>query len=198
VSSARAYARGIETWIALLRGINVGGRNRLPMTELRALHERLGHEDVRTHLQTGNVVFRAREDDEQALARTLVTALDADLAITCTVILRSPAELAAVVAANPFADRIAGARGAATDAQAKALHVTFLDAPAARDAFADLDPASHAPDELVASGREVYLWCPGGYGRTKLTTTFLERRAGCAATDRNWNTVSALAAAAAG
>jgi uncharacterized protein (DUF1697 family) len=61
------------------------------------------------------------------------------------------------------------------------------------NAFAALDPAGHAPDELVMQGREVHLWCPGGYGRTRLTPAFLERRSRCAATDRGWNTVVALA-----
>jgi uncharacterized protein (DUF1697 family) len=150
-----------------------------------------GFSDVRTHLQSGNVVLGAKQRSERAVTAAVAAAIAEEHGIDCPVLARTPAQLAEVIATCPFAGRVA-----ATDA--KALHVTFLDAPPARDAFTDVDPAWHAPDELTVAGREVYLLCPGGYGRTKLTPAFLERRTGRVATDRNWNTVLALAELARG
>lgn len=158
------------------------------MPTLRSTLERHGFADVRTHLQSGNVVLRSKLRSETKLAATVAELLAADLDVQCPVVVRTPAQLDAVIAANPFADRLAAATGT------KAMHVTFLDRSPAPEAFADLDAGRYAPDELVAAGREVYLWCAGGYGRTKLTPALLERRTGCNATDRNWNTVLALAA----
>jgi uncharacterized protein (DUF1697 family) len=181
----------VQTWVALLRGVNVGGRNRLAMADLRAVHERLGHRDVRTHLQSGNVVFRA-PGDEAAVAGGIAQRLAADLGAEYPVVAER-ARLAAVVAANPFA---APARERGPDA-AKPLHVTFLDHPVPDGAF-DFDLPAGAPDELALGDRHVYLWCPRGYGRTRLTPAFFERRTGATATDRGWNTVVALAELTAG
>jgi uncharacterized protein (DUF1697 family) len=180
----------VQTWVALLRGVNVGGRNRLAMADLRAVHEALGHVDVRTYVQSGNVVFRRTPTDESLLAEQISHRLLADLGLACAVVVRSARDLSGVVAANPFADRIAA------DPGTKALHVTFLDGPAAGTvgaALAGVDPAAYAPDELLAGARHVYLWCPGGYGRTRLTPVLFERRTGATATDRGWTTVVALA-----
>ena len=196
------YPRLVQTWVALLRGVNVGGRNRLAMADLRAVHERLGHRDVRTHLQSGNVVFRA-PGDEAAVAGAIAQRLAADLGAQYPVVVRSASALAAVVAANPFAVRLAGA---GPDA-AKPLHVTFLDHPVpdapvpggpVPDGAFDFDLPAGAPDELALGDRHVYLWCPRGYGRTRLTPAFFERRTGATATDRGWSTVVALAELTAG
>ena len=174
----------------MLRGVNVGGRNRLAMADLRAVHQALGHVDVRTYLQSGNAVFRCPPIDESVVAEQISHRLLADLGLACPVVVRSAGDLAAVVSANPFADLVAAASAT------KALHVTFLDGPAAGTVsatLADVDPAAHAPDELLPGARHVYLWCPGGYGRTRLTPAWFERRTGATATDRGWATVVALA-----
>ncbi len=186
-SLAHRYARCIGTWIALLRGINLGNHNKIAMPPLRATLEAHGCTNVRTHLQSGNLVFGARERSEGAIVAKVAAALVEGHGIDCPVVVRTPKQWAQVIAQSPFADRVAA------DADKKTLHVTFLDAPPPADALADVDPAWHAPDELVVVGREVHLWCPGGYGRTKLTPAYLERRTGRVATDRNWNTVLALA-----
>lgn len=159
------------------------------MPALTATLEAAGFTDVRTYLQSGNVVLGSRLRSEVKVVDAVAAAVAAGHGIACPVVVRTPAQLDTVIAANPFADRCTAGDTAAL----KAMHVTFLDAPAPAAALADVDPAWHAPDELVAAGREVYLWCPGGYGRTKLTPAFLERRTKRTATDRNWNTVLALA-----
>jgi uncharacterized protein (DUF1697 family) len=194
-SLAHRYARRIGTWIVLLRGVNLGSHNQIAMPALRATLEAHGCTDVRTHLQSGNVVLGARERGEGAIVAKVGAALVEGHGIDCPVVVRTPRQWATAIAASPFADRVAGGEGGGADP--KAVHVTFLDAPPPPDALADVDPGWHAPDELVVIGREVHLWCPGGYGRTKLTPAYLERRTGRVATDRNWNTVLALAELAA-
>lgn len=172
-----------QTYVALLRGINLGGRNRIAMADLRALVAALGHEDVQTYLQSGNVVFRSADRSAQA-RRALEARIARDLGLAVTVLLRTKNDLTKLVARNPFAE---------SADEARALHVTFLaDAPHAGRAR-KLDPAQWSPDEFRLSGREVYLHCPNGYGRSKLSNAFFEQRLGVAATTRNWKTVTSLA-----
>jgi uncharacterized protein (DUF1697 family) len=166
------------------------------MPALRATLERHGFTDVRTHLQSGNVVLGAKQRSERSLTTAVAAAVAEGHGIECPVVARTPSQLATVIEGSPFTAPGGTDAGTDTSTDTKALHVTFLDAPPPANAFADVDAAWHAPDELVVKGREVYLHCPGGYGRTKLTPAFLERRTGCVATDRNWNTVLALAALA--
>jgi uncharacterized protein (DUF1697 family) len=168
--------------VALLRGINLGSRNKIAMGDLRAAFEALGAQDVQTYVQSGNVVF-----DPGAGTRPTAAALEErvaqDVGVRAPVLLRSAAELAEIVAENPFL-----ARGA----DPAALHVTFLAEAPAAELVEALDPQVGAPDELAVRSREVYVHCPGGYGRTKLTNAFLERRLRVVATTRNWRTVTAL------
>jgi uncharacterized protein (DUF1697 family) len=166
------------TYAALLRGINLGARNRVAMQDLRALVEELGGEDVRTYLQSGNVVFGGRALSADALAKGIREALGVD----AKVLLRSKAELAKIVRGNPF-----------PKADPATLHVTFLADAAGKARVKKLAEREFAPDELDVAGREVYLRCPNGYGRSKLSNAFLEKQLGVPATTRNWKTVKALA-----
>ena len=174
----------MPTYVALLRGINVGGHQKIRMSDLRTLMEGLGHEAVATYLQSGNAVFRSPRKGDAGLASALEKAIAGELGLTVTVLVRSAAELAGVVDGTPYGDR---------GADAKQLHVAFLSAAPTAAAVKKLDAAQFAPDELEVAGREVYLHYPNGYGRTKLTNAVLERRLGVAATTRNWRTVTALA-----
>ena len=167
----------------MLRGINVGGQNKVNMADLQALFVALGHSDVTTYIQSGNIIFTSPANSPSDLARGIEEQIARDLGLTVTVLLRTKDELAQVIEGNPFIRQ-------GTD-RAK-LHVTFLaDAP---------DPAlvrhvdvHHAePDEFRVLSREIYLHCPQGYGRTKLNNAFWERRLGVVATTRNWNTVTRL------
>ena len=175
---------GMPNYVALLRGINVGGHQKIRMSDLRGLMEGLGHESVQTYLQSGNAVFRTGRKSDASLAAAMEKAIAAELGLTVTVLVRSAAELAGVVDAMPY-----GGRGA----DAKQLHVAFLSAAPSAGAVKKLDAAQFAPDELEIAGREVYLHYPNGYGRTKLTNAVLERRLGVDATTRNWRTVTKLA-----
>jgi uncharacterized protein (DUF1697 family) len=172
----------MATYVAMLRGINVGGRAKVAMAELRQLFADLGHTDVQTYIQSGNVVFATRAARER-VAVDLEQRIGADLGVDVTVVLRTAQDLARIVAKNPFVGR---------GADPSTLHVTFLAGAAGSGAAGRLDAPDAGPDELIVAGRDVYLHCPNGYGRTKLNNTFIERRLGARATTRNWRTVTKL------
>ncbi|HET6683633.1 MAG TPA: DUF1697 domain-containing protein [Gaiella sp.] len=175
--------RRAQAFAALLRAVNLGSRNRVPMAELRALAERLGAEDVRTYVQSGNVVFRSSQAAD-VLAAELHEAIQERFGLDIAVVVRTGAQLAKIAARNPFAG---------PGVEDRTLHVAFLAETPSRARIRELDPGFAAPDVLRVVGRHVYLHYPNGYGRTKLTNTVLERRLGVAATTRNWRTVTALA-----
>lgn len=164
-------------YVALLRGVNVGGRGRLAMADLRACVSRLGHEDVATHIQSGNVVFSSATRSAETLAAALEEAVERDLGLRTAVMVRTLDQLAAVLAADPF-----------PGAEPAALHVGFL--RRAPEGVPDLTPPG--PDEARLLGSEVHLHYPGGMGRSKLTGAWLERRLGVPLTVRNRRVVGAL------
>lgn len=172
------------TYLALLRGVNVGG-NKLSMAELRELLAGLGHTGVRTHLQTGNAIFRTgrADDDRAALATTLASAITGRLGARTTVLLRTRDELAAVLAADPF-----GARGV----DPARRYLTFLDATPEPARVAALVPGYGAPDAYELGDRVVYVHCPDGYGRTKLSNAYFERALKVPATSRGLRVASRL------
>ncbi|HTZ09644.1 MAG TPA: DUF1697 domain-containing protein [Acidimicrobiales bacterium] len=170
--------------VAMLRAVNVGGRSRLAMAELRAVFADLGYGEVQTYVQSGNVVFDGA-GPAAGLTATIEAALAEALASPVNVLVRSHAQLAAVVDRNPLAG------GGRDDSR---LHVTFLAATPPAPRRTAIDPGAYAPDEFAVTGREVYLHCPGGYGRTKLTNAFFERALGVVATTRSLRTVTALVA----
>jgi uncharacterized protein (DUF1697 family) len=173
----------MNTFIALLRGINVGGKAMIPMPELRSLFASMGLEDVTTYIQSGNVVFSSPTGDAQALARAIEERIAEAVGLGTTVLLRTPAELAEIAESNPYLGR---------GADLSKLHVVFLSAPPEADAVAELDPARSPPDEFAVRGREIYLRLPNGAGRSKLTIDYFEKRLGVRATTRNWKTLTKL------
>jgi uncharacterized protein (DUF1697 family) len=171
--------------IALLRGVNVGGRSSLPMASLREVAGDLGYDDVRTYIQSGNLLCRTPKG-AATVERELQQAIAERCGVTTDVIVRTRAQLAKVVAGNPFL-----ARGA----DPKHLHVVFT-AAKAKVPLTDLE--RYAPEEVQAIGKELYLLLPNGAGRSKLAVD-LGRKAGAGVgTMRNWNTVRKLLAMADG
>jgi uncharacterized protein (DUF1697 family) len=166
----------------MLRAVNVGGRS-VSMKALQQLFVDLGHTDAVTYIQSGNVVFSGSAGDPEALAQAIKERIAEDLGVAAGVLLRTEPALAEVARSNPFL---------AAGADPKFLHVTFLATEVAPERVGGLDGAAFEPDEFSVVGREVYLHCPGGYGRTKLNNAFWERRLGVAATTRNWRTVTTL------
>ena len=166
-------------WVALLRGINVGGRNRVPMAELRVVFEQAGLRSVSSYIQSGNVLFTGEVAGRDALSRRLEQAVRDAFGVSSPVVLRTAAELARITASPPF--------GPGTSQ----THVAFLDGePRDRGALESFDAA---PDRFELVGTEVYLLYPNGVHGSRLTGALLERRLDVTATLRNWRTVTKLA-----
>lgn len=165
--------------VALVRGINVGGAGKLPMAELREIVAGAGHDEVRTYIQSGNVVFRSQIRDMPFVADALRAAIREATDLDPEVHVRTLDELGEVVDANPFTDR-------ARDP--KQLHVTFLAEAPGR---VDLDPATFEPEAWAHGDRVTYLYLPDGIGRSKLAAQ-LARHGGATGTSRNWRTVTTL------
>ncbi|MGW7425556.1 DUF1697 domain-containing protein [Streptomyces sp. NPDC054813] len=172
-------------YAALLRGINVGGRKRLPMAELRALMTGLGYASVQTYLQSGQAVFADVRGDTESLAAELAGAIEERFGFPVDILVRDHAYLKATAGACPFP---------AAELEARQLHVTYFSAPVAPERFADLDPAAHLPEEFRLGDRALYLYAPDGLGRSKLAEALSRPRInkGLIATTRNWNTVVKL------
>jgi uncharacterized protein (DUF1697 family) len=180
-------------YVALLRGINVGRRNRVAMADLRQLAEALGHTDVGTYIQSGNVLFTSPGTDCGELADALEQAIARTLAVKSAVVVLSPADLAQVVADNPFPD----------EPDPRCLHAIFRRGDLDPDAVAAIAQAQQrarakgSGDEAIAVGRALFLRTPGGIGRSELAAQ-LARSSGVPAdgTARNWTTVTRLMALA--
>ena len=173
----------MTTYVALLRGVNVGGHAKIGMAALRKLIADLGHTEVRTYVQSGNVVFRSADERPTVLECAIEERIKQDLGVSTTVLLRSADEIARVAANNPFLER---------EDDAAKLHVAFLADEPDPDRAARFEPPPGQPEELALAGRELYLRYPNGSGRSKLNNAYIERRLGVAATNRNWNTVTKL------
>jgi uncharacterized protein (DUF1697 family) len=168
--------------IALLRGINLGARNRVSMPELRELLTGLGHEDVQTLLQSGNVVLTSEETGGQ-LEQALEQAIAGELGVESRVVVRTARELAGVVKRNPLAD-------VADDP--KRYQVSFLSAKPEAAVVRALKAADVAPEQVAVHGREIYAWHAEGIQRSPLAKLLTDRKLGVTATARNWSTVTKL------
>jgi uncharacterized protein (DUF1697 family) len=170
--------------ISLLRGVNLASHRRVRMDALRAVYESLGFEDVRTYLQSGNVVFRTAKASVPALARRLEDAIEQTFGFHSDVILRTPAEMRDVIARNPFANR--------QGIEPSRLLVTFLASEPGPEACAVVRNMPPAPEEVYIDGRELYVYYPNGMARPKISFVQLEKTLKTPATGRNWNTVMKL------
>jgi uncharacterized protein (DUF1697 family) len=172
------------TWVALLRGVNVSGKNMLPMKELEAALVGIGFTGVRTYIQSGNVLFSCRSGVEKTVIGQIETLLADEFGLKVPVVVRAVGDLRKVVGANPYAT---------AEADLTKLQIAFLGAAPEKAAVEKLDPKRSPPDRFEVRGREIYMECPNGFGRTKLTIDYFERVLGTTATARNWKTVNALA-----
>jgi uncharacterized protein (DUF1697 family) len=172
--------------VALLRGINVGGKNKLPMRDLAGMFVEGGCENVQTFIQSGNVVFQASGPVAARLPELISAEILKKFGYRTPVVLRTARELEEVVANNPFV------RAGAAEQIEDVLHVMFLaDMPGA-GAADGLDALRSAPDEFVVRGREIYLRLPNGVARSKLTNAWFDSKLKTISTGRNWRTVNKL------
>ncbi len=183
------------THVALLRGINVGGKNILPMKDLAAILEAAGCANVRTYIQSGNVVFSAPAGVLRKLPEQIAKAIEKRFGFKSPVILRSSDDLARTIRENPFLKT--GAKGTSaneTSVDEKWLSVYFLAALPEPKAVSDLDPNRSAPDVFHVREREIYLHLPNGMGRSKLTNAYFDSKLKTISTARNWATICKLLA----
>jgi uncharacterized protein (DUF1697 family) len=176
----------LTAYIAMLRGVNVGG-NTLKMEALRKACADIGLRDVKTYVQSGNIVFNSPSGAPK-LKQALKALVDAQTRLPVTVVIRSAAEMATIVTGNPFP----GQNGV----DVAKLHVTFLDKVPVKPARDRLDALAGSRDQYRLAGREIYLHCPLNYGETKLSNSAIEKALGVGATTRNWKTVTTLLAMA--
>jgi uncharacterized protein (DUF1697 family) len=168
-----------KPWVLLLRAVNLGPTNKVPMAQLRRTLADRGHADVRTYLQSGNVVLRSPLDAADLAERVRAQLADA-FGLHTDVIVRSAREITAVAGSNPFLER-------ASD-PARQLHVCFLADRPKPGEVAQLEQLPSGSEAVAVHGREVYLWCPDGIGRSPVFTR-LGRTVRTPGTTRNWRTV---------
>jgi uncharacterized protein (DUF1697 family) len=176
----------MTTYVALLRAINVGGRNAVAMADLRALLTQLGFDDAQSLLQSGNLVFRSRPQTGARLERALETEAQKRLDLETEFFVRTAEEWKAVIARNPFREEAERDPG-------HLVVVVLKAAPDAKDVTA-LQAAITGPEVVRADGRHAYIVYPSGIGRSRLTNALIEKTLSTRGTGRNWNTVLKLGA----
>ena len=173
----------MKTFISMLRGINVSGKT-IHMAELNSLYESLGLINVETYVQSGNVVFDGDKQNTFDLATTLEAQIERNFGYAVSVFIRDKKDFLWIIDNNPFI------RGRQEDPAN--LYVTFLYQNPSRLQISKLENPNSGADEFIAGNEEIFLFCPDGYGRTKLSNTFFEKKLNMPATTRNWKTVNAL------
>jgi uncharacterized protein (DUF1697 family) len=174
----------MPAYAALLRGINVSGRNVVNMEQLRELCDGLGFEKVETYVQSGNVVFQAVTENPTVLSKRIGESILDSFGFDIPVIVRTSKEMANVIANNPFLME--------KGVDSSKLHVTFLQEAAEKSSLKRLQELATRRDRFYPASREIYLDCPGGYGRTKLSNNAIEKALSVTATTRNWRTTHTL------
>ncbi|GLU51980.1 DUF1697 domain-containing protein [Dyadobacter frigoris] len=175
----------MKTYVTILRGINVSGQKMIKMAELKKMFETLPFENVRTYIQSGNIVFNAKPENDKDLAKEIHDNIQKTFSFSVPVIVLEEKELKKVQQHNPF---LTGRNEDVTK-----LHVTFLDEIPENTLVEKLkETAQFLPDEWIADGKTIYLFCPNGYGKTKLNNNFFENKLKVTATTRNWKTVNEL------
>jgi uncharacterized protein (DUF1697 family) len=171
-------------YIAFLRGINVGGRNQIKMPELKKSLEPLNLRNIATYLQSGNVIFDFEPVNTKELALSIENTIEQTFGCAVTVIIRTADDMEKIIGNNPFIKD--------PDIEIDKLHATLLLEASEPKMISGLDLKKEDNENFIISGREVYLYCPNGYGRTKLNNAVFEKKLSTRATTGNWNTMKKL------
>jgi uncharacterized protein (DUF1697 family) len=171
-------------FVALLRGINVGGNKPVKMARLQTLLEKWGFENVKTYLQSGNVIFKASKRRPEHLSRTIEEKIHTEFGFSVTVFILPSEELGNTIDENPFT--------MTKGIDLTKLHVTFLSETPQLPGIKKLLSTPAEPDEIQYRKKRIYLYCSNGYGRTKLSNNMIERTLSVSATTRNWKTINEL------
>lgn len=170
-------------YIALLRGINVSGKNIIKMEALKQLCSQLGFLQIQTYIQSGNLIFEAEQKDHLQLASEISAAIAKEYGYHVPTIVLSIETLTSIANNNPYINE---------NKDASFMHITFLGTKPKSDADIQIQAKLQADEAYSITPNAVYLYCPSGYGNTKLTNQFLEKQLGAQATTRNWKTIQTL------
>jgi uncharacterized protein (DUF1697 family) len=171
----------MQTYISMLRGINVGGQKQVRMADLKSLYESLGLGNVQTYVQSGNVVFDNKEQDAEKLRKFIEAQIKATFSFSVPVTIRTADDFKRVIESHPFANE-----------DPIRVLVTFLYEHPEKSRWDKLSLYKDKVDQFTLGEQEIFLFCPGGYGKTKLSNTFFEKKLGVVATTRNWKSVNTL------
>ncbi len=175
----------MQTFISILRGINVSGQKKILMADLKALYEKLKFTDVATYIQSGNVIFKTNEKlSDIEFAKKIEEAIHKKYDFEVPVIIRSEDEMKKIISQNPFVKE--------KNIDEKKLHVTFLSEIPDKKNVESTVNMDFLPDRFIIIGKEIFLYVPNGYGETKISNNFFEKKLKVKATTRNWNTTNKL------
>jgi uncharacterized protein (DUF1697 family) len=174
----------MNTFVTMLRGINVSGQKTIKMADLEGLYESQGFTEVQTYIQSGNVVFGSRSNDAPEIAKTISRAINDKYGFDVPVVIRKDKELEKVVSRN----RLIGTG----NRDVNRFHVTFLAEAPDSSLVKQLDPPLASDEAMQIIDKEIYLYCPNGYGKTKVNNNYFEKQLSVPATTRNWKTVNVL------
>ena len=172
----------MNTKIAILRGINVGGKRRILMNDLKALFEHLGLEHTQTYIQSGNLIFYS-DKENTTLEEILEKSISERFGFEVPVIVRNIEELETSISRNPFYDK---------DADISQLHLTFLKRKPGKENLEKIQSYNYEPDRFKIEENDVFIFCEGKYHQSKLSNNFFEKKLKVGATTRNWKTVLKL------
>lgn len=174
----------METYVSILRGINVSGHKLIKMDALREMFVQMGLVQVQTYIQSGNVIFQTKKSDTILLATKIEKEIAATFGFDVPVLVMSADQLNTIIQENPFLND--------SEKDPAFFHITFLAAPPHNLDMALLEAKKAAHEAINITAQAVYLYCPKGYGNTKLNNTFLEAKLKVKATTRNWKTCNEL------
>jgi len=174
----------MPAYIAMLRGINVSGQKIVKMDHLRELCTGLGFRNIETYVQSGNIVFQTPMENPATVSKRIGETIHDSLGFDTTVIIRTAEKMRDVITNNPFLKE--------KDIDSSKLHITFLSETAQKASLKNLETLSLGLDRFYAAPHEIYLYCPRGYGRTKLSNNAVEKALSVRATTRNWKTTNTL------
>ena len=168
--------------ISILRGINVGGKRKILMADLKKLYAKLGFKNVISYIQSGNVIFEAKENDQAKIEAKIYKAIKKAYDFEVPVVVRSAEEIAQIISNNPFTSK----------SEEESLHLTFLKEIPLDGNLEKIATYDYPPDKFKIVGKDVYIFCVGKYHKSKLTNNFFEKKLKVGATTRNWKTVNKL------
>lgn len=175
----------MRTLVSFLRGVNMAGHNKIKMTGLAALYKEIGFENSETFIQSGNVIFSDPASRSVNEITTLIEKAISDrLGLDVPALVRDIPEMKEIIALNPFLSE--------EGFDPAKMAVMFLHKNPDEESLLKMEDVNYPPDKFRITGREIYIWCPNGFGRTKLYTNFFETKMKVIGTARNWNTINAM------